>query len=521
MRAGTVGGRGLKTILAGAALACLFAGRAVAAVDCAGLASLGLKDVRVVSATLVSPGSGPAPAPNGRPVPVKTPFCRVQGVIETEIGFELWLPDPAAWNRRFLAGGVGGQAGQFNTAELARGAARGYASASTDSGHKAADTHWLLGDPMRAQNYAHRANHLLAVKSREIIDRYYARPVEHAFFVGCSGGGRQALTELQRYPEDFDGVIAGAPGPKTPEMSARRMWEMLQHTSLAGVMTEADWTRLAQAAVRRCDRNDDVADGVIENPMACRFDPGELACRKGATTDCLNPTQLAAVRRIYGPLRDEAGKKIDDGLLPGVVVSPVPAPEPFTPGPAYLATVLFGDGVHHDANWDSKSFRLASDLPAVDAVMNLHADDPDIRAFKARGGKLILYQGWADPLVSAHQTIDYYKAVRATLGGGEADRFIRLFMVPGMGHCVGGPAPDQFGGAGGDAPTLDPGHDMLSALEQWVQGGPAPSQLIAAKLDAGRAVIRTRPLCAWPAVARYKGRGDTDRAENFTCKAPA
>ena len=238
-------------------------------------------------------------------------FCRVEGVIEKEIGFELWLPAREHWNRRLLVGGVGGQAGTFNYRELERGVRRGYASSSTDTGHKAADRHWLLRRPDRAANYAHRANHLLAVKTKAILRAHYGADPRNSFFVGCSGGGRQALTEVQRYPDDFDGVIAGAPGVNTPEMSARRMWEMQQHSRWAGFMRAAQWKLVADSAIRECDSLDGVRDGVIDDPRSCRFDPASLACRGTASTGCLTPEQLTAVRRIHAPLVDEKGRRID------------------------------------------------------------------------------------------------------------------------------------------------------------------------------------------------------------------
>lgn len=447
------------------------------------------------------------------------PVCRVQGVIEKEIGFELWLPEPVAWNGRFLGAGVGGQAGQVATAELARASARGYAAASTDTGHKANDRHWLLGDPARAANYAERANHLLAVKAKQMTAGYFGRTPSKAVFIGCSGGGRQALTEVQRYPEDYDGVIAGAPGVNTPQMSARRMWEMVQHSRYAGVMSEADWDFVVAAAVTQCDSLDGLRDGVIGDPSRCGFDPKRLTCRGGQSTRCLTPSQVAMTRRIYAPLHDEQGRKIDDGLLPGVRVQPAPAPEPFTPGPAYLAVALFGDGVHRGPNWDARTFRIADDLPAIDRVMNLHADDPDIDAFVRRGGKLILYQGWADPLVAPQPTLAYFGALRTRLGTKTLAGAARLFMAPGMAHCRGGGVPDAFGGFGGDAPTPDSDHDLLSALERWLAQGVAPERIIASRLENGR-VVQTRPLCAHPAQARYRGAGDPSDAASFACIIP-
>jgi feruloyl esterase len=482
------------------------------AAACGAIASAAVPGVRIVKAT-AERGFRP---PDARAAGVTVPFCRVEGVIGKEIGFELWLPAAGSWNGHMLTGGVGGQAGTVNYRELSRGVSRGYASTSTDTGHKASDPHWLLGDPMRAVNYAERANHLLAIKAKALIAACYGRGISRALFVGCSGGGRQAMTEAERYPGDYDGIIAGAPGVNTPEMSARRMWEMVQHSRAGALMSVADWAMVARAGVAACDAADGLRDGVVADPSRCRFDVRTLLCKAGRTTNCLNGEQLALVRRIYAPLVDENGRRIDGGLLPGTPVSPVALPEPFTPGTPYLAVALFGDGVHRDPHWDARAFRIADDLPAIDKVMNLHADDPDLDRFRARGGRLIMYQGWTDPLVAPMSTVHYYQAVRQRIGAAEAASFSRLYMVPGMDHCVGGAGADLFGGAGGNGISLDPRHDMLSALEQWLDGGAAPGQLIAAKRKDG-VPVETRPLCPFPQVPRYSGKGDPVKASSFRC----
>ncbi|MGZ3343102.1 MAG: tannase/feruloyl esterase family alpha/beta hydrolase [Caulobacteraceae bacterium] len=477
--------------------------------SCQALARLALPDVHVASAAIVPAQDGWSPEPGGRPIAVKAPFCRVQGVVETEIGFELWLPARAAWNGKFLGTGVGGDAGAFNFRDLPRGVARGYASGTTDSGHKQADRTWMLGDPMRLKNYELRAHHLLAVKSKDLILAYYGASARHAYFIGCSGGGRQGLKEIQRFPADYDGVVAGAGGPKTPEMTVRRMWELLLRDGRPGLMSPADWKLIADAGVKDCDGLDGVVDGVAENPRRCRFDLASLRCKPGATAGCLNEDQIAFARQFYAPLKDGAGRALDTGLLPGVLVDS---------GRSRLAPATFAQAIRHVADWDGKDFDASRDLAAIDRVMpELRADDADLSAYKARGGKAIFYEGWMDPAVSANMIVDYQKAVEARMGGEEAAaQFERLFMVPGMLHCGGGAGPDQFGGSGGDAPIPDPQHDLLSALEDWVEHGRAPGRIVASKLEGGR-VVRTRPLCAWPAEARYTGKGSTDDAASFVC----
>ena len=294
-------------------------------------------------------------------------------------------------------------------------------------------------------------------------------------------------------------------------MTVRRMWEIILRDDNKGLMSPADWTMLADAGVKSCDAADGVADGVAEDPRKCRFDPANLQCREGQTAGCLNPKQVALARTIYGPLHDETGRKLDDGLLPGVLVDS---------GRSRLAPRTFGQAIRRQTNWNGEGFKPGADLVALKRAMpELQADDPDLAAFKARGGKLILYHGWIDPAVAARMVSGYYDQVEKAAGGAKAARaFTRLFMAPGMLHCGGGPGPDRFGGAGADAPIVDANHDLLSALEAWVEHGRAPERIIASKLAAGGGVARTRPLCAYPMTARYKGAGSTDAAENFVCK---
>jgi len=489
---------------------------AAAPLTCAELGSFARPDLRITAATAIDAASRFTPPMAGVAAPERS-FCRVEGVIEKEIGFELWLPLAPQWNGKLLTGGVGGQAGNYAYRELVRGVRRGYASASTDTGHKASDRHWLLGDPMRAANYAHRANHLLALAAKAIVDAHYGAPPRQAYFVGCSGGGRQALVEAQRYPADYDGIVAGAPAPKTPEMSVRRLWEMQLHARHRETMDAAAWQLVAKAGAQACDGQDGVRDGLADDPAQCRFEIASLRCTGGQREGCLSEAQVAVAQQLYAPLVDENGRRIDDGVLPGALVRPDPLPEPSAPGPPYLAVALFGDGVHRDPNWDPRRLHLARDLAAIDRVMELRADNPDLSAFAARGGKLLVYQGWADPLVAAQPTIAYVEAAGRQLGAERSAATLRLFMVPGMDHCSGGIGPDRFGGAGGDAPVVDAEHDLLSALEAWVEQGRAPSRIVAHQLQGGR-VLRTRPLCAWPQRARYRGEGALDRAESYDCR---
>lgn len=509
----------MRTLAVGAlAAACLAAHSASAAPDeaaCAALEALAPAAVRITSAAVAPAGTpwlvGPINAQR-RPIAVTAPFCRVQGVIETEIGFELWLPLGQAWNGKFLGAGVGGDAGQFNFTDLPKSVNRGYAAATTDTGHKAADTAWMLGDPARLANYEVRANHLLAVTAKALVATFYGSGPRLSYFTGCSGGGRQGLKELQNFPLDYDGIISGANGPRTPEMTTRRMWEILLRDSQPGLMTPADWRLVSEAGVHACDALDGVVDGVAEDPGRCRFDVAEIQCEAGKTASCLTAEQVAFARKFYAPLRDETGRQIDEGLLPGVLVDS---------GRSQLALGVFGRAIRHRSDWNGEGFNVQGDLAAIDRVMpELRADRTDLSAFRKRGGKVILYTGWMDPAVAARMVTAYYDALVKTAGGPTAaSQFSRLYMLPGVYHCGGGAGPDQIGGRLTGDRIVAPEHDLLSTLEDWVERGQAPGTLVASKLADG-AVVRTRPLCPYPQQARYTGKGSTDLAASFVCAKP-
>lgn len=484
---------------------------------CSDLPAHAPADLRITSARVSPAGVGWAgeagAGPRRPPTAVNAPFCRVQGVIEKEIGFELWLPLKGAWNGKFLGAGVGGDAGAFNFQDLPRGVNRGYAAATTDTGHKASDVNWMLGDPSRLANYEFRANHLLAVKAKQIVTTFYGAPARHAYFIGCSGGGRQGLKEMQRFPADYDGVISGANGPKTPEMTTRRMWEMLLKDARPGLMSPADWKLVSDAGVRACDQLDGVKDGVAEDPRRCTFDPGQLQCHGEKTAQCLTGEQVALARQIYAPLKDQDGRALDEGLLPGVLVDSARS---------QLALGTFGRAIRKRSDWTGEGFNVRDDLAAIDRVMpELRADQADLSAFRKRGGKVLFYAGWMDPAVAPRMVTSYYEDVVKAAGGPRAAAgFSRLYMLPGVFHCGGGPGPDLVGGSGGDAPLVDPRHDLLSALEAWVEQGRPPGPMIASKVEQGR-IVRTRPVCAYPLQARYVGKGATDDATNFRCVRPS
>jgi feruloyl esterase len=452
--------------------------------------------------------SQPAAAFAAKPFAVSAPFCRIEGTIGTDIGFELWLPEPSRWNGRLLGAGVGGDAGVFNYQDLARGIAHGYAAATTDTGHKAAQRDWMLGPKQRLEEFERIAEHRLAQTSQTLVRQFYGKPAEHRYFLGCSGGGRQALKEMQDYPLDYDGIIAGAPGPQTSEMTTRRMWELLLREHHPGLMSASDWQHVADAATDQCDAQDGLHDGIVADPRSCHFNIDSLRCpAKTAGAFCLSPEQLSLAATIYAPLHDGSGRALDEGILPGVLVDS---------GRSRLAPAIFGQAVRHRPDWDGQDFDVTRDYDAIrHALPDLDADKPDITRFAAAGGKAILYQGLNDPAVAARMTIGYYDRVANLLGPRSSDT-ISLFLVPGMGHCAGGKGADRFGGSGSAAPLDDPDHDMLTALDRWVSGGARPERLLASRIEAGR-VTQTRPLCAYPLMPAYIG-GNPDAAASFVCR---
>jgi feruloyl esterase len=435
--------------------------------------------------------------------------CRVAGQIDGDIRFEVWLP-LEGWNGRFLGTGVGGNAGYLNYADMARGAEQGFAAASTDTGHGFSDVTWVA-DPRRSENYAHRAEHRLAEVSKAFVATFYGQPARHSYFIGCSGGGRQAAKELQDYPADYDGVIAGAPGYDLAGLSARHLLASLPAVrDPAATVDGPTWERIGAAAVAACDGTDGVRDGVIADPKSCRFDPVVLSCEQAPGDGCLTTPQMVAVRAIMAPVRVN-GRNIDDGLWAGVTPRPGPPPG--------LAKAIFGLLVHKDPAWDPLTFDPDHDIPAAWAGMTrMNADRTDVRAFAERGGKAIFYHGLTDPSTMPQQTIAWVEAAQRDSGAGAGD-FLRLYAVPGMLHCVGGAGADRFGGAGDRQTPYEPGSNLLAALVDWVEEGRAPGVITASHIEGGNTTF-TRSLCPWPQAATYDGHGDPSLAASFTCRVP-
>jgi feruloyl esterase len=506
-----------------------------AAGDCGSLAKLTLPHTLIKSAQLVP--EGPFNPPAGRVIQRVPAFCRVTGTIQptadSDIQFEVWMP-ASNWNGKFQGVGNGGFAGAISYAGLAMALGRGYATASTDTGHQLADTDasWALGHPEKITDFGYRAIHETAVNAKAIVKAFYGTAARHSYFSSCSNGGRQALMEAQRFPDDYDGIIAGAPANHWTRLLSAAVWDMQATLSdPASYIPAAKLPAIQAAALAACDALDGVKDGVIDDPSHCRFDPSVLLCKAEESDACLTAPQLAALKKIYAGPRNSKGEQIFPGYSPGGEAEPG-GWRPWITGTQSekslmyrFGTHFFADMVFNDPNWDLKTFQLDRDVKIADDKLarTLNAVDPDLSRFKQRGGKLILYHGWSDAAIPALSAIDYYRSVVSRMGAAETDSFLRLYMVPGMQHCGGGAGPDSFGQEPGA--TGDPLHNIASALEHWVEHGAAPGPVIATKYKAGSnpssGVLKTRPLCPFPQVARWTGKGSADEASNFVCAAPA
>jgi len=502
------------------------------AATCESLATLALTKATITTAQVVS-GSFTPPEANAKPIPNLPSFCRVSGVIkpssDSDIKFEVWMPS-SGWNGKYQGLGNGGFAGSVSWAPMAEAVAGGYATSSTDTGHEgsAISATWGLDHPEKITDFGYRAIHETAEKAKTIIHAFYGDNPKHSYFSSCSNGGRQALMEAQRYPADYDGIVAGAPALSFTHIATDFLWNIQAMDDATDYIPAKKMAAVEAAALAACDAQDGVKDGVIDDPTQCHFDPSKMLCDGPESNTCLTQPQITALKKVYsGPINSK-GERIIAGFEPGGESGLGGWPlwiSGSAPGKSLeyaFGTQFYANMVYDKADWDYHTFQVDRDTKAGDdrQAKNLNATDPDMKKFKDRGGKLILYHGWSDAALPPVNTIEYYKAVTAKMGAKNADAFVRLFMVPGMQHCGGGPGPNVFGQFG--AAQADAQHDIARAMEHWVEDGVAPTQIIATKykgLDPSSGVVRTRPLCAYPQVAHWTGTGSSDDAANFACVA--
>jgi feruloyl esterase len=471
-------------------------------------ASLSLPHATVVSTRALA--GGRFTPPSGATIANLPPFCRVAITLtpsaDSDIKSEVWMP-LSGWNGKYLQVGNGAWGGSINYEALADGVRRGYAAASTDTGHTGTDASFSLGHPEKLVDFGYRAVHETAVQGNAATAALYGTKPRLSYFNGCSGGGRQAFMEAQRFPDDFDGIIASAPGYNRTDIAFQTLgMAQATHASAASFIPVSKLPFIHQAALNACDAADGLKDNLISDPVKCDFDPGVLACTGADRASCLTPAQVTAARKIYAPVVDPKTRtRLAHGLEPGSELhwDSVAGARPHDMYHDLMRFVVF-----EDPNWDFRTLNVANHLELARARDNnvLAATSTDLTSFTARGGKLIMVHGWEDQNIPPLGSVDYYNKLVATIGKERVDAAVRLYMVPGYGHCGGGDGPNQF--------------DMLAALERWREQGAAPTEVLASKVE-GEAVSRTRPLCPYPAVARYNGTGSIDRAESFACSMPA
>src|SRR5579883_586628 len=498
---------------------------------CENLAALKMTDASVRAATAVGPG--PFATPDGRKVEVSAAFCRVSITLkpspDSDIQVEVWMP-ASGWNGKFQGVGNGGFAGTIGFPELGYAVSHGYAAAATDTGHsgRATDAQWALHHPEKVIDLGYRAIHETAETAKAVIKTFYGESPKHSYFNSCSTGGRQALMEAQRYPADYDGIVAGAPANYWTHGLVACISNTKALAEPGAFIPQSKLRAIETAALNACDANDGVKDGVIENPTQCRFDPSMLLCNGPESDSCLTAPQITALRKIYAGTLDSKGKLLMPGFSPGGEAEPGGWSAWITGAAlgnsldAAYGTNFFRFMVFEDPSWEYQSSDLGQIAKLSDDKLarTFNSMEPDISKFRARGGKLIIFHGWADAAIPPINSLNYYTSVQKKLGVKDTAEFVRLFMVPGMEHCGGGVGPDYFGQ--NTVPRNDAAHDIDAAVERWVEQGTAPEQIIAAKLkdraNPAAGVSRTRPLCAWPKTAGYRGSGSTDEAENFECK---
>jgi hypothetical protein len=505
---------------------------------CRALQGRRVATAEIVAATFAYPPFNAHWMNSTRTAVTRVPFCRLEGISRpsprSHVELEVWLPARSAWNGRFLGVGAGGPLGDINRPALAGAVTRGYAAVATDNGHRSAaprdGMHWALGEWERIVDYGYRGHEVATAAGKAAVHAYYGSAPKFSYYAGCSQGGQKALFAAQRRPADYDGILAGAPGFSWPDLMTQQAWSVRAFTETPrSSLTAPQMRALNDAVLARCGG----PNGLVGDPRECRFDPGELQCPRAAGASCLSPEQVTAVRKVYDGPRTSNGTSIVAGYTRGS-----------ERGWEQFYARVAADGSEGGGSWLGVYRHMVFDdpywtLPQLDFDRDpalakrklgpvLDADSPDLDAFERRGGKLILYQGWADQQVSAEEALRYHARVVARAGREVTDRFFRLFMVPGMWHCfpelvaASGPAargPNLVPHAEYDpsvAPT--PENDALEALQAWVEKGRPPERFIVRIRhdDAGLAA-RTVLACAEPANAKYRGTGDPMDASNWAC----
>jgi feruloyl esterase len=488
--------------------------------SCESLAQGASPAVSVVEAKTISAGDFAAEG-SAQVIAALPAFCRVVAVLkptaDSDIRAEIWLP-VSHWNGKLVAVGSGGWGGSiaFSYGNMADALRRGYAASATDDGHSGGGASFIVGHPEKFVDFAYRAEHEMTLEAKRLIKTFYGSDALHSYWNGCSGGGREGLLQAARYPDEFDGVIAG--DPANVRRNAWALWLANQTFKDAdALIPPAKYPMIHRAVLEACDARDGLKDGLIDEPTLCHIDFKSLECKSSDGPDCLTPRQVQSAQTILTPASTPRGEVLFPRLEPGTEMRWARLAGGPNPGELFLDQFRYL--VYQDPNWDWRTFDLVRDAARANAInKGIDELDPRLAAFAKHGGKLLIYHGWADEQVAPGSSIEFYKTVlnvsskagppvvpKVGRGAAGPPDWIRLFMIPGMGHCQGGEGPDTF--------------DKLSVIEQWVEEGKAPDRIIAAH-RTGDQVDRTRPLCPYPQVARYIGVGSVDDAANFTCKLP-
>ena len=480
-----------------------------AAVSCEKLASLALPNAKIDSAQMVAAGAFVQPTGRGGAAFAKLPaFCRVTATLtpssDSDIKTEIWLP-ASGWNGKFGAVGNGGWAGTIPYPALAAAVAAGYAGAGTDTGHVGNSADFALGHPEKLIDIAYRSIHEMTVQSKTIISAHYGTAAKFSYYYGCSQGGRQGLAAAQKYPEDFNGIMAGASAwDQMRAHGARTGLNLIVNKDADNIIPPSKYSMIHSAVLNACDALDGLKDGVIENPMKCNFDYAKLACKAGdSDAECLTKGQVESAKAMTSPLKDpKTGKALFEGhLMPGSELgwATLGGLEPLGPAATAMKNIVF-----KDRNWDYHTMNISTDVDRADKADNgvMYSGDPNLKPFFDHGGKLLMYHGWSDPQVNPLNSVIYYNKVVKAVGKDKSANSLALFMMPGVNHCQGGPGTDTF--------------DKVKVMEEWVEKGVKPAQIIASHLTNGQA-DKTRPLCPFGQVAKYKGAGDINNAANFSC----
>jgi len=484
---------------------------------CESLKSVKIPNITITSVTAGSPGyelpAQPGAMGNMPARKIQVPFCRIEAFSaptgDSHIGIEVWLPAAGNWNGKFLAAGNPGFIGSLSSAGLAGIMERGYVAGGTDTGHVDAGFEWAIGHPEKWADWGYRAVHEMVVVTKTMAEKYYGRPIQYSYWNSCHNGGNQGLNEAQRYPDDFDGIVASDPAfwiSRLQPGSLYISWVALKDgVGGPGYIPPDKVTLLNKAAMAACDGNDGLEDGLIEDPTRCRFDPADIQCKGEASDSCLTAGQVDTARKIYAGAKFKDGTPIYSGFEPGSELNWnfMIEKEPFSVNLNYFKGMVF-----EDPDWDWLTFDVDRDtkLGIERTAKYVDGNNPDLSPFKESNGKLIIVSSWNSLALPPRQVAEYYRSVEKAMGGPEKTRdFARLFSIPGAGGCVVGQNFKAF-----------------EALQEWVEEDKAPEQIIYQHTTAGRGgeVYRTRPVCAYPRVSKYKGSGDIDDAANFTCVSP-